>query len=90
MSELQRRDVLAVTAGLAAAALAAPEPAKAGDPGFMINVPDPLLSGPELPAFKFALEKSEGKVIGGSSPCGSNPGRCVSFTGTQLRPNGRS
>ena len=33
---------------------------------FMNNVPDPLLSGKELPTFKFALEKSEGKVIGGS------------------------
>ena len=30
------------------------------------NVPDPLLSGKELPTFKFALEKSAGKVIGGS------------------------
>jgi oxalate decarboxylase len=67
MSELQRRDVLAVTAGLAAAALAAPEEALAGDPSFMNNVPDPLLSGPELPSFKFALEKSAGKVIGKSS-----------------------
>lgn len=34
---------------------------------FKNNVPDPLLSGKELPTFKFALEKSEGKVIGGSS-----------------------
>ena len=33
----------------------------------MNNVPDPLLAGKELPTFKFALEKSEGKVIGGSS-----------------------
>ena len=32
----------------------------------MNNVPDPLLAGKELPTFKFALEKSEGKVIGGS------------------------
>ena len=32
----------------------------------MNNVPDPLLSGKELPTFKFALEKSEGRVIGGS------------------------
>ena len=32
----------------------------------MNNVPDPLLSGKELPTFKFALEKSEGKVIGNS------------------------
>jgi oxalate decarboxylase len=30
------------------------------------NVPDPDLSGPELPTFKFELEKSVGKVIGGS------------------------
>jgi oxalate decarboxylase len=32
----------------------------------MNNVPDPLLSGKELPTFKFALEKSVGKVIGNS------------------------
>lgn len=32
----------------------------------MNNVPDPLLSGKELPTFKFALEKSAGKVIGNS------------------------
>jgi oxalate decarboxylase len=32
-----------------------------------INKPDPLLDGDELPTFKFALEKSEGKVIGGNS-----------------------
>ena len=30
------------------------------------NVPDPLLSGKELPTFKFELEKSAGKVIGNS------------------------
>lgn len=36
------------------------------DPSFQNNVPDPLLSGAELPTFKFALEKSQGKVIGGS------------------------
>lgn len=34
---------------------------------FKNNVPDPLLSGKELPTFKFALEKSTGKVSGGSS-----------------------
>ena len=33
---------------------------------FKNNVPDPLLAGDELPTFKFELEKSEGKVIGGS------------------------
>jgi oxalate decarboxylase len=32
----------------------------------MNNVPDPLLAGKELPTFKFALEKSAGKVIGNS------------------------
>lgn len=37
-----------------------------GDTSFMNNVPDPLLSGQELPTFKFALEKSAGKVIGQS------------------------
>ena len=31
-----------------------------------VNEPDPLLSGNELPTFKFELEKSVGKVIGGS------------------------
>ncbi len=33
---------------------------------FKNNVPDPLLSGKELPTFKFALEQSTGKVSGGS------------------------
>jgi oxalate decarboxylase len=33
---------------------------------FKNNVPDPLVSGKELPTFKFALEQSRGKVIGGS------------------------
>lgn len=33
---------------------------------FKNNVPDPLLSGRELPTFKFALEQSRGKVVGGS------------------------
>jgi oxalate decarboxylase len=32
----------------------------------MNNVPDPVLDGKELPTFKFALEKSVGKVIGNS------------------------
>src|SRR5438876_5365108 len=67
MSEVERRDVLMASVGLATAALAAASPARAGDPSFMNNVPDPLLSGDELPTFKFALEKSEGKVIGNSS-----------------------
>ena len=67
MSDLERRDFLAAAAGLAAASvLTGARSATAGDPSFMNNVPDPLLSGKELPTFKFALEKSEGKVIGKS------------------------
>jgi oxalate decarboxylase len=41
--------------------------ASTADPSFMNNVPDPLLSGKELPSFKFALEKSEGRVSGKST-----------------------
>ena len=33
---------------------------------FQNNVPDPLLSGKELPSFKFELEKSTGKINGNS------------------------
>src|SRR5439155_62056 len=33
------------------------------DLSFQNNVPDPLLSGKELPTFKFELEKSTGKVM---------------------------
>src|SRR6202453_5033982 len=69
MSEVQRREFLAGAAVVAAAAtatLVASNRAEAGDPSFMNNVPDPLVSGKELPTFKFALEKSEGKVIGKS------------------------
>lgn len=33
---------------------------------FRNNTPDPLLSGPELPTFKFSLESSVGRVDGGS------------------------
>jgi len=36
------------------------------DTSFLNNAPDPDLDGKELPAFKFELEKSTGKVIGGS------------------------
>jgi oxalate decarboxylase len=69
MSNFQRRDFLAGAAALAAATtatLVGTRPAEAGDPSFTNNVPDPLLAGEELPTFKFALEKSYGKVIGGS------------------------
>lgn len=69
MSKFQRREFLTGAAGLAAATaatLAGTRRAEAGDPSFMNNVPDPLLADKELPTFKFALEKSKGKVIGGS------------------------
>src|SRR5262249_6268559 len=66
MFDMQRRDVLIGSVGLAAASLGGTKSAQAGDPSFMNNVPDGLLSGDQLPTFKFALEKSEGKVIGGS------------------------
>src|SRR5262245_16036258 len=67
MSDPERRDFLATAAGLASAALLATRTANAGDPSFMNNVPDPLLSGKDLPTFKFALEKSKAKVIGKST-----------------------
>jgi oxalate decarboxylase len=66
MSGFERRDFLAGTAALAATATLGNWQAQAGDASFMNNVPDPLLAGKELPTFKFALEKSQGKVIGNS------------------------
>src|SRR3982074_715715 len=71
MSDFHRRDFLAGPAGRAAArpvAVAGSRRAEAGDTSFMNNVPDPLVSGKELPTFKFALEKSKpGRVIGKST-----------------------
>ncbi len=69
MADFQRREFMAAAAALAATTSAAffgSTPAEAGDPSFMNNVPDPLLSGKELPTFKFSLESSEGKVVGNS------------------------
>lgn len=69
MSNFPRRDFLARSAalGAAAGALGLAGRAAGGDPSFMNNVPDPLFAGKELPKFKFELEKSKpGKVIGGS------------------------
>ena len=67
MPDLTRRDFLLgstlAAAGLAEGAVMQTTPA----PNTLINKPDPLLDGDELPTFRFALEKSEGKVIGGSS-----------------------
>jgi oxalate decarboxylase len=63
----RRRDFLTGTAAIAAgmtAALVGTKRVDAGDPSFMNNVPDPLLSDKELPTFKFALEKSKGRVSG--------------------------
>src|SRR5438309_7557101 len=70
MSSFDRRDFLTGSAAFAAgvtAALANGRRVEAGDPSFMNNVPDPLLSGKDLPTFKFALEKSKAKVIGKST-----------------------
>ncbi len=66
MSSVDRRKFLGATFAASAAGLVATSTATAGDPSFSNNVPDPLLSGHELPTFKYALEKSEGKVIGNS------------------------
>src|SRR5437588_12206962 len=69
MSNFHRRDFLAGAAAIAAgttAALVGTRRVEAGDPSFMNNVPDPLVSGKELPTFKFALEKSKAKVVGRS------------------------
>ncbi len=68
MSKLERREFLAAASAFAAAAaFAEARGAEPGDPSFQNNVPDPLLAGESLPTFKFALEKSVGKVVGGSS-----------------------
>ncbi len=70
MTDSNRREFLtgaALFAAATTAALVGTKEANAGDPSFMNNVPDPLVSGKELPTFKFALEKSEGKVVGNSS-----------------------
>lgn len=67
MANLQRREFFAgAVAAAAATALVATKQTEGGDSSFMNNVPDPVASGKELPTFKFALEKSEGKVIGNS------------------------
>jgi hypothetical protein len=43
-----------------------PISSEGGDVRFQNNVPDPVTSGKELPIFKFELERSEGRVMGGS------------------------
>jgi oxalate decarboxylase len=67
MSDPHRREFLTAAAAIGTlATLSGSQQAAAGDPSFMNNVPDPQLSEKELPTFKFALEKSQGKVIGNS------------------------
>src|SRR4051812_1694790 len=66
MSDLSRRGFIGSAATAAILAGFKASEAAMGDPSFMNNVPDELLASDELPTFKFALEKSEGKVIGHS------------------------
>jgi oxalate decarboxylase len=66
MSDPDRRELLAAVGIAAALGTLSGSQAAAGDPSFMNNVPDPALAQKELPTFKFALEQSQGKVIGGS------------------------
>ena len=69
MPHFDRREFMSSTGLLAAAATTmflGRKEAAAGDASFMNNVPDPVVSGKELPTFKFALEKTQGKVIGKS------------------------
>jgi oxalate decarboxylase len=69
MSNFHRRDLLTGAVAFATSMTVAQfgnKRVEARDPSFMNNVPDPLLAGKDLPTFKFALEKSEGKVIGKS------------------------
>ncbi len=46
--------------------LSIPISSEGGHTSFQNNVPDPVTSGKELPTFKFELEKSAGRVEGGS------------------------
>ncbi|HWE40645.1 MAG TPA: cupin domain-containing protein [Isosphaeraceae bacterium] len=66
MSDLSRRGFIGAAAAAASLVGLQASGAATGDPSFMNNVPDELLSGDELPTFKFELEKSRGKVIGNS------------------------
>jgi len=70
MPPVDRREFLtgaALMTAAAASTVLGQREAEGGDPSFMNNVPDPVVSGKELPTFKYELEKSEGKVIGKSS-----------------------
>ncbi len=68
MSDVSRRGFMG-SAAFAAALAGANAPRAEGDEtdfAFKNNVPDELLDGRELPTFKFRLEASKGKVIGGN------------------------
>jgi oxalate decarboxylase len=66
MSEFTRRGFIGAAAATTGMASMMTATAGADEFTFNNNVPDPLLSGNELPTFKFELEKSKGKVIGNS------------------------
>jgi oxalate decarboxylase len=56
MPKPQRREFLLGAAGLSAIPfLGDPAAAQGGDVSFQNNVPDPVVSGKELPTFKFEL-----------------------------------
>jgi len=71
MTNGDRREFLsgaAFFAGVTAGSILGSAPARAGDVSFMNNVPDPTVSGKDLPNFKYAMERdSKPKVMGGSS-----------------------
>jgi oxalate decarboxylase len=64
MSDLSRRGFIGSAAVVASVIGARAESEE--EFSFKNNVPDPLLARDELPTFKFELEKSTGRVIGGS------------------------
>jgi oxalate decarboxylase len=63
MDDITRRGFIGVATATSLSGMTAE-----GSDGFPFknNVPDPLLAGKELPTFKFELEKSTGRVDGGS------------------------
>src|SRR5207302_6022581 len=80
MSELSRRGFIGSAA--AAASLVGLTAAADEEFSFKNNVPEPVLSGPELPTFKFELEKSKGKVIGRSYGKAVTEEQLPTFNGT--------
>ena len=68
MTEPSRRGFLrtAAVTGLAATATTPALPSEFPSGPFWNNVPEPALSGKDLPTFKFELEKSTGRVDGGN------------------------